>query len=101
MTIVAPNGCPVAFQASAAVTVDVTVAVAHNLIDAQIARLLEVGVPPLNLIEMLVHQTGNLLSRFEPSAKRSELIDATATSLKRDAQEKARRRGIAAAMSPR
>lgn len=92
--LVSPNGRPLAFQKQVTVSHDQMMAVANRLIDAQLATLLNFGIPPIQVIEMLTNHVSNLLARFDPPPAREDLTRRVIDALRKDVIDKARRRSL-------
>lgn len=92
--LIAPNGRPIRSAGTTAVTPEAAVAIVHRMIDVQLGALLDLGVPPVAVVEQLIYLLGNILARFEPADARRELVDGVVDGLRKDVADKARRRTV-------
>jgi hypothetical protein len=86
-----PDGRPMG-QKNVTVSAEQVVVISNMLIDAQVARLLQGGISPLTVVDVLVEIVTNLLAGLEPATERATLVRKVKESIDRAVAAKAGQR---------
>lgn len=98
MTLITPTGKPIG---ATPISGEQLVGVFHMMVDAQVARLLQVGVPPLVVVNAVVDLLTNLVAGLEPASERGTLVQNVVKKIQEDVAKKAGQRMLSQPMKMR